>query len=80
MARTGAGGSDEDGAELLCWRLGPLDGVRFSLLEHLNLFVQLRNEAFEVLELVGRRHSVSEGEKWAKGKEEEENDVVEVLV
>ena len=57
VARTGAGRTDEDGAELLCWRLG-LHGVLCSVLERVNLFVQLRNKTLEVLELVGGCHCV----------------------
>jgi hypothetical protein len=68
VARTGAGRTNEDGTELLCWRPGPLHGVLCSVLERVNLFVQLRDETLEVLELVGRCHFVSEGEKWAGGR------------
>lgn len=55
MGRTRAGRTDEDGAQLLGGCLAP-DSVLCSLLERVNLVVQLRDKALEVLELVGRCH------------------------
>ena len=50
--RTGAGRTNEDGAQLLSGRLGPLRGVLcLSFLERVDLFVELGDETFEVLEL-----------------------------
>lgn len=71
--RTGTRRTNEDRTELLRWRLGPSHSALFSLLERTNLFVQLRDEALEILELAGRSHGVSvyvgdgkREENWAR--------------
>lgn len=73
--RTSARRSDEDRAKLLRGRLGPLRNRLCSLLEHANLFVQLRDETLEVLNLAGRCHFASRDmgdekwdEKWGGGR------------
>jgi len=57
--RTGTGGTNQNGTKLLSRRFVRMCSSLCLLLEHMDLFIQLRDETLQVVELVGGRHCVS---------------------